>query len=38
MLLNDDIADIETQDGICEPTIVVDESSRLFLRPSNLFY
>ena len=34
MLLNDDIVDFEKPDGICLPTFVVDEFSRLFLHPS----
>ena len=34
MLLNDDIVDIEKPNGICSPTLVVDEYSRLFLHPS----
>ena len=34
MLLNNDIADIETPDGICLVTFVVDEFSGLFLHPS----
>ena len=34
MFLNDDIVDIEKPDGICLPTFVVNEFSRLFLHPS----
>ena len=34
MLLNDDIVDIEKRDGICAPTSVVNELSRLRLNPS----
>ena len=31
--LNNDIVDIETADGICSPTFVVYNFSRLFLNP-----
>ena len=34
MLLNDDIVDVEKPNGICSPTLVVDEYSGLFLHPS----
>ena len=34
MLLNDDITEIEKNDGICSLTFVVDEFSGLFLHPS----
>ena len=34
MLLNDDIVDIETTDGICTPTFVVNEFSGLVLHLS----
>ena len=37
ILLNNDILEIEKPDGICSPTIVVDEFSGFFLHPS-LFY
>ena len=34
VLLNDDVADIEKPNGICSPTFVVNELSRLFLHAS----
>ena len=34
MLLNDDIVDIKTSDGVCSPNFVVDTFSGLFLHPS----
>ena len=34
MHLSDDIVDIEKPDGICSPSLVVDEFSELFLNPS----
>ena len=37
MLLNDDIEDIEKGDGICFPTVVVNEFSGLFLQTSIFF-
>ena len=37
MLLNDNIVDIEKPDGVCSPTFVVDEFSKLFLHPSIFF-
>ena len=34
MLLNDDVADIETPDGISSTTFILDKFSGLLLRPS----
>ena len=34
MFLNDDIVDTEKPDGICSPTFVVNELSRLVLHTS----
>ena len=34
MLLNDDIVEIEKSDGICLPTFLLNEFTRLFLHPS----
>ena len=34
MLINDDLIELETPDGILSPTLVVDDLSRLFLHPS----
>ena len=34
MLLNDNIVDIKTSDGVCSPNFVVDTFSGLFLHPS----
>ena len=34
MLLNDDIADIQSSDGICSLTFAADELSGLFLHSS----
>ena len=33
MLLNDDIVNVETPDGLCLPTFVVDEFPGVFLHP-----
>ena len=37
VFLNDNIVDIQTPDGICSPTFVVDEVQGLFLHSSFIF-
>ena len=34
MLLNGDIVEIEKPDGICSPTLILDQFLGLFLHPS----
>ena len=34
VLINDDLIELETPDGIRSPTLVVDDLSRLLLHPS----